>query len=194
MDNQGSSGAVTTTGWIEYLSNVGQGVEPDQRIGRKFVVKSMSMRLEVQFHDNNNSYATLHDAVANANDRVRIIVFVDKQCNGAVVTISDLLKEIDGQVSIDSFRNMENMGRFKVLADKWVDSDNKTVILAGNSYHFPKERRTVNMYFKNLNIPHEFDQTTGSITGCRTNCLYLFAISDKGNTIIQYNVRIRFNG
>ena len=51
-----------------------------------------------------------------ASNLVRIIVYLDRQCNGAAAGVTDLLES----ASYLSFRNLANQSRFKFLYDKTI--------------------------------------------------------------------------
>lgn len=157
------------------------------RVGRKVTVKSLHVRglcVLAGTSDFNNT-----------DDTVRLMIVLDKQCNGTAATPADILEAGAGTVTIDSFNNLANKSRFRVLKDTKicmnlngaVDSVNNVV--AGN--------RTVpfEYHFSNLNLPIEYDNsaTTGALATVRSNNLLVLGISSDQRATIRYTARVRYS-
>ncbi len=168
------------------LNHIVQGVAEQQRIGRKVTITKLSMRGLVKL-----------PAQANGDDafnRIRIIIYQDKQTNGATAAVTDLLDTAD----IDSFRNLENSGRFNFFYDKTI------TFMPPNAYFDSvAAQRRVNEIGKNwrfnkdCNIPVIFNSTTGAITEMPTNNIGIMAICGTFATVapqFQYKWRVRFTG
>ena len=73
-----------------YSSNPGEGIQqgygPYQKIGQKISIKYIHMRINVR----NDSIV---EGTKGTSDTFRFIVFLDKQCNGSVVTPHQVLSE-----------------------------------------------------------------------------------------------------
>lgn len=94
-----------TTGWqIAAWNQLSQGVQANQRVGRKIFMNSFEMRGR-------------HDAASSA-DRYRVLIILDRQSNGALVTQSELFSNN----TMNAMINANNLSRFKVLADyhPWI--------------------------------------------------------------------------
>lgn len=87
-----------------FVGSCDRGTDPDQRVGRKIAVRSMQVRL---------TCTPGYTAALIASD-VRIIIFYDKQTNGADPVATDILVA-DG---INSMRNLANEARFVILHDQ----------------------------------------------------------------------------
>jgi len=161
------------------LNLIPQGVTESTRVGRKCVVKNLNMKGHV--------ILPATTTAASTSDIVRVIVYLDKQCNGATAGVTDILEATD----IESFRNLANSQRFVVMYDK-----TKTINLSGCGLAATDtwaERVIPFKFSKACNIPLEFDSTTGAITEIRSNNIGVLGISESGLVAIQYRWRMRFS-
>ncbi len=175
-----AAGATLVT---DSINKIAQGTTESQRIGRKCVIKKIMFRYRVAL--------PFQDAAATAKngDSVRIIVFLDKQCNGATATTLGILAADD----LHSFNNLANSGRFKILLDRVHDlnyqamgSDNAGVM----SQTGVVEEGT---WFKDCNYPLEFDSTTGAITEIRSNNIGILLCGAQGEATFNSKIRLRFS-
>ncbi len=178
-DNVISSGGTVT----DSINKIAQGVTESQRIGRKCTIKSINWSWNINLPEVDAA------ATPSAADIARLIVFVDKQCNGATAAVLDILETAD----FNSFRNLSNSGRFQVLMDRRIDmnymglaSDNAGVVSQAQIQHYGS-------FYKNCNIPIEFDNTTGAITEIRSNNIGILVISISGNPVFKSKIRLRFS-
>lgn len=88
-----------TTGYL--LNPLAQGSSASQRVGNTVRFKSLDIRAAITPNDAQPSW-------------LRVIVLRDDQANGTVPTITDVLESN----SITSFRNLDNVKRFKILSDQ----------------------------------------------------------------------------
>ncbi len=177
-----SSGDIQTSGTVNVIP---QGVTESERVGRKCTIKKILWRYTVSLPE--------YDAQATPenSDIVRIIMYVDKQCNGATATVGDVITSTDYQ----AFNNLANSGRFRIIHENVVvinystlASDNSGVV-SGSSH-----RKHFKM-FKNCNIPIEYDSSasTGAIGTIRTNNIGVLLISKSGVAGFDSVVRLRFS-
>lgn len=175
---------IATGGTVsDSLNLVVQGVTEVQRIGRKFTIRSLEWKGTLGLAEK--------DAVATpqASDVVRMIVYQDKQANGATATAAQLL---DTQTPL-GFYNLENKGRFKILYDKNFTMN--ATNLASDGAGLVSSSST-NKYFtwrKKLNIPVEMGGVTGAITEVRSNNIGLMVTSLFNQTQLTSKFRIRFS-
>ncbi len=145
-----------------------ENTTPSGRIGRKIVVKSVAFRLHIVFPE----------AATPLHDLVRIIVLIDKQCNGAQPVVADILQTA---TTATSFYNLENSGRFEILFNKYFNMFARSG--AGNSTAgvntFGDDEKFVKGYFK-LNLPIQYNAATGAITEIRSNNIVMLCISTHG--------------
>ncbi len=123
-----------------------------------------------------------------SSDLFRVMLYVDKQANGATVVNTDLIED---ENDVMSFRKLENIGRFTILYDKFhtlnapAGSGNGT---AADSFIYQKFF-TIN---KKVNIPLEFSSTAGAITEIRSNNIGLAVGTTGGNGKLDSLWRLRF--
>ncbi len=165
------------------INKIGQGVTESTRVGRKCTIKSIQWRYQL-------SLPKVDAAVsAAASSSVRVILYLDKQCNGATAVGTDVLETGD----IHSFRNLSNSGRFVLMYDKThsinytsLASDNAAVVSSANVF------REYTMY-KKCNTPIEFNDTTGAITEIRSNNFGVLIIGNSGTGGFNSKIRLRFS-
>lgn len=109
----------SNAGQVSYCSGVTQDVDNNQRIGRSIKLVNMSW-----------TYMCELNAGVTLASQVRIIVFIDYECNGAAPAVLDLLSTAD----ITSPYNMVfSLRRFRVLYDKlFALSKNGTACVTGH--------------------------------------------------------------
>lgn len=101
----------------EQIGGVAQGDGPNERNGRKIVVKQINIRGQIALKDLEGSTG------APGGDRtVRLILFADKQTNKALADGTDVMTNYPGFAK-NSFRNLENTKRFQILGDKTITLD-----------------------------------------------------------------------
>ncbi len=173
-----NTAAVTPT-----INIIAQGVTESQRIGRKCTIKSINWRYYITL--------PLQDAVALpvTGDTLRMILYLDKQANGATATSAGILESDDWQ----SFRNLANSGRFQVLLDKDHTINYRCMNSDGAGLTSQSQVVTLGSFYKKCNIPVEFDSTTGAITEIRSNNIGLLLISSQGICGFESKFRLRFS-
>lgn len=162
---------------------IDQGVGESQRIGRKCVIKKIQIRWDAAL----NPQAS---GVGGNSNQMRVILYLDKQANGAIATIGTILQTTD----IRSFRNMENIGRYQILMDKLVTFN--VLSIAGNgTANDTSEVMRRGTYYKDCNIPIEFSGATGGIGEIRSNNLGMVVVSSPTEDVsINVTCRLRFVG
>lgn len=166
--------------WSGSLVNIIEGTSPSERIGRKITVTGVGLKIVL----NLPQAAT----AAAAFDGVRIILYHDKQANGATATAAQLLDSTPS-VSIVSYRNLSNINRFRFLYDK------KFVITAQNSggsvYVAGQTQKLINVW-ANLNVPVEYSGSTGNISEIRSHNFGILVIADNSQATLVINSRVRY--
>ncbi len=185
-DHQRSDAVVPIGGAItSSIVLVGQGITESTRIGRKIAVRSMNLRFQISLP----SGVDLAD-VPNG-DTMRIIVFLDRQANGANAEVLDLLET----ATYNSNLNLANKGRFYIYRDKFITINRSVAVTDGtNTSTTPLVLREFNMYRK-LNVAVEFDGTSGLISELTTNNIAFLYITSQGLAgITDQESRIRYDG
>lgn len=182
IDSTNTHLALTSAGVIRSsLHNLVQGVAEEQRVGRKVNLTSINFSYTIRLQLVINS--------AEASDVVRIIVYQDKQCNGAAATVFDLLETAD----VLSHRNLRNVGRFNFLMDRSHNVQLTSAVGDGttNAYGAYIKKFTFN---KKVSIPIEFDGAAGVLTEIQSNNIGIMFMSHlSGATDVITDVRCRYS-
>lgn len=164
------------------LCLVPQGAGESQRIGRSINISSLHINFVLGLSSSG--------VVTASRDIYRVIVYQDKQCNGATATAAQIL-DTAGVVDFMSFRNLENSGRFRVLKDKRMTISANGQLGGGNLEKF--QHASVNV---KCSIPVEFSGATGGLVEIRSNNIGVLIVSTaaSANCFISYIARIRYTG
>ena len=175
----GVSNALPATGTVLQIPT---GTGPSDRIGRQISVKSIMAHLKVTKSPSTDSTSQL-----------RLLVVVDSQANGTKPQIQNILAT---PITVNSFRNMAEVHRFKILYDKIHALNSFTIeTTVDDSPKYASISKNVSIY-KKVNLPIEYDAsvTTGAITTIRSNNVLLFAICDDNLEVtINGVVRVRYD-
>lgn len=163
IDSTYATGITSTEATI-LLNGLTQGLEYNQRIGRKITSKSIAIRGYVQ------------NADANVN-QVRLLLVYDKQTNQALPTMSDI---IDGNL-FNGFRNLDNIKRFKILSDRRMALQ----VTADSGVRYFK-------MYKKIRLDTIYDDTTSNINAITSGSIILFLISTDATTGVTSNIDWRF--
>jgi hypothetical protein len=169
---QVSSGTIT----YPSVNLIAQGAGESERIGRKVTLKSLLLRYVCVLNNTTSPGST--------EDVVRVIVFLDKQCNGQAATVTDILETANHL----SFNNLANKNRFSILCDQSSDLNSNGAIAAG----FGEVVHTRSKYLR-LNHAVEFSGATGAITEIRSNNIGILVITKGNNSLWNATVRIRYS-
>lgn len=158
-----------------------QGTGESERIGRKCRVKLFSWRFTLTMLEQTFEGAT--------HDQVKLFVIWDKQANGDTPSVIDILE----LTNINSFRNLSNKNRFRILATR---SYNLTCPAgAGDNVTRKFSSATVRGEINHrCNMPIEYDGVTGAKTEVQSNNILIMMISLDGRVKIQSRIRVRFEG
>lgn len=165
-------------GYIQLLNACTLGTDNFNRIGRRIKVTQIMFRAHAWM-----------SPVANINGTAfRIMVICDRQPNGAVFTLADLLSNQGNATT--AFNNLDNRDRFKVLWDKH-DS------LGGFTQAAPSSNsKNYNVYLSGKKLPNEettYKGNAGTIADIATCAYYIVAFADTASTLtFQGTWRIRY--
>ncbi len=181
LDDAVIAAAGTVTGSVNLIA---QGTTESTRIGRLCTLKSINWRYQISLPE--------VDAAATPppGDTVRVIMYLDKQCNGAAANSTSVLETADFQ----SFNNLANKNRFVKLMDKTVSLNYLSLASDGAGVVSTADVTRNYTFFKKCDIPLEFDSTTGAITEIRSNNIGVLLISETGVSAFQSQIRLRFTG
>ncbi len=177
--------AVVATGFdvISSVNLIAQGITENTRIGRKCTIKHIAWRYTVSLPEIDAQ------ATAGPNDTIRVVLFVDKQCNGATATGPDIF-EID---QYQSFTNLANQNRFRILHDRTVTLSYTSLASDGAGVVSSSGVRKDYIFNKSCSIPLEFSDVTGAITEVRSNNIGIAIGGDTGVAGFISRMRLRFS-
>ncbi len=177
------NGTIQTPGLAGTAScnTIAQGVTEVTRIGRKCTIKSINWRWNITFAGSADT--------ATGKETVRLILYLDKQANGAAATVAGILESDDYQ----SFNNLANKSRFRTLMDRTYDIGANGG--AGNGTANDTVASEINdSLYKRVTIPIEFDSTTGALTEVRSNNIGVLILSKNGSLcVFDSKMRLRFS-
>ncbi len=165
-----------------------QGDGESERIGRKYIIRSIHIRGFVSFPQAESALNPLDTSLA------RICLVLDPQTNGAQLTATDVMD--GGQTDdINAFRNLQFTGRFKVLKDKLIRME-RTGLSQGAANQFAAGIRIFpfkwNVQFTGL--PVNTSGTTANIANVTTNSLHIIGVATSTSATLSYQCRVRFTG
>lgn len=181
-----TNASVANTGNIMNMGTINvipQGVTESERVGRKCTIKTIQYRSDLKLPERDEQ------TTPPGGDIVRVIVYLDKQANGAAAAVTDILETAD----YNSYMNLSNSGRFVIMHDKFIPIN--YMALAGQAAGDSASSETLKQFsfYKRCNIPIEFSGTTGAIGEIRSNNLGILLISEAGNLSMDGKVRLRFS-
>jgi hypothetical protein len=162
-----------------------QGDNVGERTARHIDVKKIQFRFDAKLASTINA--------SNSAVKYRVVVYLDKQANGAAAGINDYFQD---PTDINTFNNLENSHRFRTLYDKTY-----TIRASGVGYDGTDDIAHANIrqhsyYWKgNLRITYDSSATTGALTTIRSNNVGIMIGCDTGNAVtIVGKIRIRYVG
>lgn len=164
---------------VDSVVEIPEGTGESERSGRRCTAVWLGMRYRI-YRDSQGTASG-----SNESEVVRIIVYHDKQANGATAAAADLLEDDD----FLGFNNLSNSGRFTTLMDRTHDlvpaSGGDTVAGTASQTH---------QWFKTIDIPLEFSDPAGAITSLRSSNIGIAAWSTSVGAQIRLKFRTRFVG
>lgn len=182
-DQQYLDNPIPSAGVIKFIPGIGQGAGESSRIGRSVTLVHIDMK--VLF------FLNKVEKLANVPvpDHIRMMLIVDKQANGALPALTDILENAGSELS---FLNLANSSRFTVLLDR-LD----TLNLSGLTSETTDTLSSAYVYTNwtwgaDVSIPMTFKTDLGIITDVTSNNLILLMISAAARTGLNCCIRLRF--
>lgn len=141
-----------------------------------------------------------HQSDTAQSHRLRFSVIIDTQTNGSTAIVNDII-ESGGGNSYEAFRELTNTGRFRWLYDKRFIMNRNTAAFptdsSGNTETLLIQGTPVDKQWDcsfNVNIPIEYDGTTGATSEIKSNNILIFWTSDSAlpNCDLSCVMRVRY--
>lgn len=123
------TGTEVDPGTLNCLFAPTQGDDNSQRTGRKAFVKALRFRGRFTVPAQTAQAATPDAALV-----IRLIVYMDKQTNGAQNAAQNVISGDAASAALEMFQSRANFGRFKILKDKTFTLQNPTIAGITGSY------------------------------------------------------------
>ncbi len=160
------------------------GTGESERIGRYIHIKKIQFKFDLRLLAGNGF---------DDSTFARIVVYLDKQCNGATATWAQLYKNVGPDWMAQ--RNLENVGRFRVLKDKTFRfqptagcGDGTTNFYMGVRYM----RRMTVSFKKPLRIL--YSGVTGALTEICCNNIGIAMVGESAKPAVSALIRVRYTG
>lgn len=192
VDSGATLAQMNTTGTFILLNGTQQGNDYTNRLGRKFTCRSIYARGFITPEYDESALG----AIAVPSQMGRIIVFIDKQANGAAPTTTDLL----AQALPTSPLNLNNRDRFKVIFDDQFVFGPILSITTATQAQAAFGGDQIHSYHKFKKLEVEVINnagTAGTVADIQSGSIYAFYIGSQAagtNTDLNANIfwRIRF--
>lgn len=168
----GSVISSTPTITDNFFYDIAQGGATTQRIGHQIRPISCLFRYFVS-HDVGNADCSI----------IRMMLVIDRHCNGVAFTAADLLDDTTVQDNLVSSYVVPNSARFRVIYDRIINiDDNRPCAYRKFNYRFP------------ANFSVKYDATASAITDLSSNNIALVTISNQAVNvpIIVYSFKVRY--
>lgn len=176
---------VSATGdFMQTVVNIPQGSGECDRNGRQIVVKKISWRGWLA-----NPQTWSEGGSADTGELIRLIVYLDKQCNKTGVSATTDILQVD---NICSFKNLSNKDRFRTLLDKTVDLEFWLDGFGGGTLNTAKVEPF--FFHHDCNIPINFSDISGDLDTIASANIGVLMISRLGAASIESILRIRYVG
>lgn len=162
---------------LSTLNAIAQGVGESQRIGRRVVIKKIIWRWSLRLLQNSTA--------GNAYSIVRLMLYLDKQANGAVATATDILEDND----VYAFNKLSSKDRYTILFDKLVTLSPQGGALETVTVTVPLIKAGI--LSRTCEIPIEFSSTTGAITEIKSNNLGCLIVGLNSSSTVELDGRVR---
>ncbi len=172
---------------VDTVVIIPQGVQNVQRIGARVRIKKIQWRFQLRLDVSAGTGL-------ETGDVCRIILYQDKQCNGATAAGADILNAASSGTSYLAFRNLDNVRRFTILMDRTYDM-NVLAAAGDGTANATAEHHLSDTFFKDVDIVIDYDGAAGALTEMRSNNIgMLLQARDGGAVQFESRMRFRFEG
>lgn len=172
------------------LNGMKTGTGESDRIGR--VIHIYSLHFQYFF----DSLFQKQEVNPLTQLRMRIIVFIDKQCNGAIPVVGDVL-ELTNASTYLALKNLQFATRFQFLYDRnhtlGRSGMNEGVVDSFASGHVTSNVFSFKKYWK-TGLKVTFDGVDEAITSITDKAIHVMAVANTGDCDLTWQSRIRYTG
>lgn len=179
-----SQSCASTGNVIASVFLITQGDDVQYRTGNRIWVKKLQYHFFLQRSANADLKNNMQAITPNY---VRVIIFLDTQCNGAAAGVTDVLDSADWQ----EFNNIDNSRRFKVLRNIMMRQDITPVYYGTTDYISGNAATSVARGVINMNLPIDYSAAGGAIGNIRSNNIGILVISKEAGSGDTLYVRTR---
>ncbi len=158
-------------------NKLAQGTLEEERVGRRATLVRLDWRYTVEL--------PLATASADTGDVVRVVLYLDKQCNGASAAVTDILSS----AAFDEHILPVNQDRFELLYDATHDMIPRAGGLASGSVRWGPDTLHEVVSFEVTPIEVEFSGTTGAIDEILSNNVGVMLLSRDGHCTFVSKLR-----
>ncbi len=172
------------------LCSIDQGNGNTQRLGRTANVVSLNIRGTATLVAQESTTAP------TAVRWIRLCLVLDKQTNSAQLAGENVFASVGASLEIQSFRNLEYVERFEVLADKTIFFPSASINEGSiNLFSRAAQIKKFSMAYKwKDGLKHIYDGTSGLVGDLTGNSLHLIATASNSEVLVNYTCRCRFYG
>lgn len=165
LNTQATPFEISALGTLKEFGDFAEGDTQITRDGRSVQVVSCCLRgyLDLQ--------ASTH--LTEMGTTVRLIVFVDTQCNGVLPVVTEVLQV----ASAFAFMDTNNLGRFSVLYDRTVCLNHTAGAGTAASPLWARVSVPFNVSIKDICVPIEFSGDAGTVAETTDNRMYALWIA-----------------
>jgi len=174
--------ALASAGTIfnDTLVGMVEGNTDSTRIGNRTTVKSVMLR--------GTAKMAATAAATDTSQTVRIIVYLDRQANGATAAVADILASADYR----SFNNLDNSDRFRTLAEETIDMTLSGATPSGAAYTYGETKQSFFLKAK-LNLDIKYKGNAGTVADLSSSNIGVLVISETdGLGTLGYIARVRY--
>lgn len=175
----GSTAVSTSAGYVQ-CNSIRNGTDNGQRIGVRIRMK------KIWFSFSFNIDPTVLPAITGGRN-VRIMLVYDKQANGAVPTLTELLTNNTAGRTWDSPLEISGQKRYKILFDRNYFIS-PLGMSANNATSTQVVRRSINLHNK---VAVYNSDTFGDIRDINTGSLLMFTAAD-GDVVMRYQTQLYY--
>lgn len=161
------------------LNLIPQGTSQSQMIGRKVTIKTLEILLETTYPGGIDNTPTGY----NMNNVVgwRVMVVLDKQCNGTAATVQNVVSApLGAPGNFRAMPNLENTQRFDILKDQYFTTRSDTIPYMNSSdqlfFSYGKSKKITKLFLR-INKEFEYSPTAVGdprpLSAVRSNNLFL---------------------